>query len=411
VAERAAHQKTTLTAYFVYNAQNVDGRNVVYADFLASHVLKIRKKVWSVRQRREKVVGQMYFVHPAVGERFFLRLLLTIVPGATSFEHLQTVDDIEHPTFQVACKTLGLLQDDAEWDTCMREACIDQDAKRLRNLFMALLLFCSPLNPKVLWERYQDDMSHDMRHRRITNGGTADNAYNDNLLLLEAKLALTNKGLHDFPKMSLALPPVKMMRVNPQLDAEFDYDRDVFHGYINQNLPLLNICQEIAVTTMFNAIAQGEGAVFFLDSPSGSSKTFVYKVLLALVQRDGHVTIGVASSITALLLEGGRTAHSIFKIPIALGRDSMCSIPMQSDSTELFREAKLIVWDEAPTQHQHCAEVIDRTLRDIMRRPDSPFGGKVVVFGGDFRQCPPVVSRGFQVAIISAALSHSILWR
>jgi len=136
---------------------------------------------------------------------------------------------------------------------------------------------------------------------------------------------------------------------------------------------------------VFNAIAQGEGVVFFLDGPGGSSKTFVYKVLLALVRQEGHVAIGVASSgIAALLLEGRRTAHSVFKIPIALSRDSMCSIPVQNDSAELLREAKLIVWDEAPAQHRHYAEAVDRTLRDIMRRPDSPFGGKVVVFGGDF---------------------------
>jgi hypothetical protein len=235
------------------------------------------------------------------------------------------------------------------------------------------------------------------------NGGITDDAYNDTLLFLEAKLALTNKGLHDFPKMPLALSPVKMLRVNPQLAAELDYDRDVLHGYINQNLPRLNICQEIVVTTVFNAIAQGEGAVFFLDGPGGSGKTFVYKVLLALVRRDGHVAIAVASSgIAALLLEGGRTAHSVFKIPIDLGRDSMCSIPVQSDSAELLREAKLIVWDEAPAQHRHCAEAVDRTLRDIMRRPDSPFGGKVVVFGGDFRQCALVVSSGSRTAIVFA---------
>ncbi len=49
VAERAAHQKTTLIVYFAYNAQNADGRNVVYADFPADHVWKIRRKVWSAR--------------------------------------------------------------------------------------------------------------------------------------------------------------------------------------------------------------------------------------------------------------------------------------------------------------------------------------------------------------------------
>jgi hypothetical protein len=96
----------------------------------------------------------MYFVHLAVGERFFLRLLLIVIPGATSFKHLRTVDDREHSTLQATCRALGLLQDDAEWDTCMREACIDENAKRLRNLFATLLLFCSPLNPKMFWERY-----------------------------------------------------------------------------------------------------------------------------------------------------------------------------------------------------------------------------------------------------------------
>jgi len=158
----------------------------------------------------------------------------------------------------------------------------------------------------MLWETYGDDMSHDMWHQRITNGGTVDDAYNNTLLLLEAKLALTNKSLHDFLKLPLALSLVKMLHVNPQLAAKLDYDRDVLHGYINQNLPRLNICQETTVITMFNVVAQGEGAVFFLDGPGGSGKTFVYNVLYTLVQRHGHVAIGVASSnITALLLEGG----------------------------------------------------------------------------------------------------------
>ncbi len=125
---------------------------------------------------------------------------------------------------------------------------------------------------------------------------------------------------------------------------ELDYDKDVLHGYINQNLPQLNICQETVVTTMFNAIAQGKGVVFFLNDLGGSGKTFVYNVLLASVRRDGHIAIGVTSfNIATFLLEGGRTSHLVFKIPIAISRDSMCLIPMKSDSAKLLREAKLIV--------------------------------------------------------------------
>jgi hypothetical protein len=36
-----------------------------------------------------------------------------------------------------------------------------------------------------------------------------------------------------------------------------------------------------------------------------------------------------------LVLEGGWTSHSVFKILIAIGRDSMCSILVQSDCRKL----------------------------------------------------------------------------
>jgi len=104
-----------------------------------------------------------------------------------------------------------------------------------------------------------------------------------------------NKGLHDFSEMSFALPPAKMLHVNPQLATELDYDRDVLHGYVDQNLPWLNICQEIVVTVVFNAVVRGEGTIFFLDGPGGSGKIFVYSMLLASVRWDGHVAIGVVT--------------------------------------------------------------------------------------------------------------------
>jgi hypothetical protein len=98
---------------------------------------------------------------------------------------------------------------------------------------VTLLLFCFPLNPEVLWERYRNDMSHDTWHRSITNGGPLEDAYNDTLLLLKAKLALTNKCLHDFLEMPLALLPTEMLCVNPQLATKLDYNRDILHGYVD----------------------------------------------------------------------------------------------------------------------------------------------------------------------------------
>ncbi|XP_071718075.1 uncharacterized protein [Rutidosis leptorrhynchoides] len=60
-------------------------------------------------------------------------------------------------------------------------------------------------------------------------------------------------------------------------------------------------------------------------------------------------------------------------------------------------------------------EAIDRSLRDICRtvNPNSNetlFGGKVVVFGGDFRQVLPVITHGKREDIMDASLNSSYIW-
>ena len=77
--------------------------------------------------------------------------------------------------------------------------------------------------------------------------------------------------------------------------------------------------------------------------------------------------MAVASSgIASLLLPGGRTPHSRFKIPLEISQNSMCSIKKDTHLTELIQNTSLIVWDEAPVNHKYCFEALDRTLRDIV---------------------------------------------
>ncbi|KAH9576597.1 hypothetical protein CY35_01G170700 [Sphagnum magellanicum] len=208
------------------------------------------------------------------------------------------------------------------------------------------------------------------------------------------------------------MAPVGIERVNPLIESELDYDREALHAHVERSLPLLNKDQDRAVASILNAVRLDQGGVFSLDGPNGSGKTFVYNILLASIRNEGHVALVVASSsIAALLLQGGRTSHSAFKIPIDVHRDSLCNVNANSDTAELIQAAKLIVWDEAPAQHRHCAEVVDRTFRYVLQQAESPFGRKVIVFGGNFRQCPPVVARGSRPAIVGAALKRSVLWR
>ena len=116
-----------------------------------------------------------------------------------------------------------------------------------------------------------------------------------------------------------------------------------------------------------------------------------------------------SSGIAALLLTGGRTVHSRLKVPIPLNELSVCNIPKQSALAKLVHRAKLLVWDEAPMVHRHGAECIDRTLRDICSC-ELPFGGKVIVFGGDFRQILPVIRHCTRAQVVSACINRSPLW-
>lgn len=130
----------------------------------------------------------------------------------------------------------------------------------------------------------------------------------------------------------------------------------------------------------------------------------------------GDIVLTVASSgIAALLIPGGRTAHSRFSIPIHVDENSTCNITQGSPLAELIVKAKLVIWDEASMTHKHCFEAVDRTFRDILRFCNSrnlnlPFGGKVVVLGGDFRQILPVIPKGTRQEVVHATITSSYLW-
>jgi hypothetical protein len=66
-------------------------------------------------------IGRMYYAHLTLGERYYLRMLLNCVKGATSYEHLQTVDGTKHDTFKDACIVMCLFADNNEWHQALEE--------------------------------------------------------------------------------------------------------------------------------------------------------------------------------------------------------------------------------------------------------------------------------------------------
>jgi len=181
------------------------------------------------------------------------------------------------------------------------------------------------------------------------------------------------------------------------------------------DVPLLNQQQRSIYDNVIDAVHDPRplDKTFFVDGLGGAGKTFLYGCLLSRVHSTGDIALSVASfGIAALLLEGGCTVHSRFKIPVAgLCGSSACYVPLNSPQAALIRAARLIVWDEAPMAHKHVFKAVNRTLQHVMGAVDPTlkdmfFGGKVVLMGGDFRQILPVVPRGKKGQIVDASLKR-----
>ena len=80
---------------------------------------RMEEKAWW-----KKTIGRIYYAQPTSGEKYYLRMLLNTVKGCRSYEEIRTVDGVVHPTFKSACYSLGLLNDDKEWDDFIKEASI-----------------------------------------------------------------------------------------------------------------------------------------------------------------------------------------------------------------------------------------------------------------------------------------------
>ncbi|XP_016168630.1 ATP-dependent DNA helicase PIF4-like [Arachis ipaensis] len=178
---------------------------------------------------------------------------------------------------------------------------------------------------------------------------------------------------------------------------ELNFDVNALANELGGYLERLTDEQKFAYDQIISAVSSNMGGLFILYSQGGCGKIFLWLTISCSIRSKGGIILNVASSgIAALLLPNGRTAHSRFKISLTINEDSLCSIKQGSPLARLISKSKLIIWDEAPMISKYCYETLDKCLRDILRCSDSynahlPFGGKVVVLGGDFRQILPVI--------------------
>ncbi|KAL5647943.1 hypothetical protein ACJX0J_042298, partial [Zea mays] len=404
VVQRPGADRSMLTAYFEANRLHEEARGILYRDFPEWYTLQ-QGKVWQRRKRNTGgQVGRIVSAHPTEGERFYLRLFLNHVTGATSYEDLRTVDGDTLPSFCEAAQRSGLVEAHDTIDECLNEAAIYQMPSALRRLFATILVYCEPNDVAELWHRHLDSMSEDY-HR-----STQSKTHVQQMVLIDIRNILQSMGkdIKTFP-----LPAII-----DKYDESHGTDREIYEEESIEPTAedvamkeTLNEKQRSAYDKILYVVDTNNGGVFFVDGPGGTGKTYLYKALLAALHSQDKIAVATATSgVAASILPGGRTAHSRFKIPLTIDDGAVCSFTKQSRTTKLLQKALLIIWDEASMTKRQAIEALDNSMRDIMGRPGMPFGGRTVVFRGDFRQVLPIVRKGSRAQIVAASLRSSYLW-
>jgi hypothetical protein len=255
-----------------------------------------------------------------------------------------------------------------------------------------------------LWTTFKNDLCADfaMHHHepRATSLALQDIA----LYLSSQGSSLTQHGLPN---------PTSDTRVT-ELDQELN-------AFLSQRVTLLQRSEESYEMmnedqkTIYNRVLDGrtDGGCFFIDGQAGRGKTFLVRALSDRFRGEGQVAcITGTIALSVIHYERGRTAHSTFGVPVQVNDEGLTSkISITSSRADLLREASLLIWEELPMAKKPVVECVDQVLQDIMGS-DLPFGGKLFLSLGDFRQVAPVITGASGPTItLNSSIRSSYLWQ
>jgi len=157
-------RRTMLTEWFECNKNNPSARDLTYLEFPSKWCWIKDKRIWEPRHSGNKI-GRLYYVHPSVGERYYLRMLLMTVKGAQSYEDVRTYNGHTYRTFKEACNARGLLGNDQEWYEAFDEAAAWATSPQLRQLFVTMLRFCEVTDEYAFFEKVWRVLADDIQYR------------------------------------------------------------------------------------------------------------------------------------------------------------------------------------------------------------------------------------------------------
>jgi hypothetical protein len=409
--QAAGTKHTKLTAWFELNKVDADAKEYYYYQIPEFYTFKEQKggnnMIWGIKggEKRKKTakpcIGRMYSAHPKQGELFYLRMLLLHVKGAESWKDLLTVDGVEYDNFKEAAKALGLFETDDEIKKYFEEAIDFASAKQLRELFVSLINHGEEFDVKEFWESYKESMAEDFMHE------FNDVEKAENLAKADIERLMQING------MTLATYGIELPTIDLNDVVTWNKEEELAKGM--EMSKMMNDRQKKTVDYVGKKILEmrfgklTNGCVF-MDGPGGSGKTFVIETLCYLF-RGNEIEYKTSSwmGIAANLLPDGRTMHKNFGLPFQCKKDGSSNAkPNNKIGRELIKTDVIII-DEISMVPKHALDIIDRKLRELMNI-DLPFGGKIMIVAGDFRQVLPIERRAGRGDLINLSVTKSSLW-
>lgn len=383
-------------------------KDLLYSEVVKHFLYNKPARKWQARVKGgDKVCSRIRDVGPYNRELFAMRMLLLHVKGPTCFADLRTFNREVYENFTACAIARNLIRDDDCYYKLFDDYIAFKSPKQLRDLFAILLMRDIIVGAEKWWQKYRDVMSEDFMMMDAYKNGTSSDWHNLALHELE-RVFLQNRVR--CVKFGLPAPDCKKgsAHVWPKKTA-------IPRVFLNAQDPtkiVLNRDQEL-VRELINKAVDGtsDTKLIAVIGPGGSGKTTCYRRAIADCKSRGKTALCFATTgIAATMLEGGMTAHRGFGLPIKLDRASKSMLETDSAQANSLREAAVLMIDEISMLSTHALTVIDRLLREIMRKPFDPFGGKVMVLGGDFRQLLPVVRAGNRTTIMEVCVVSNPLW-
>ena len=363
---------TTLTAWFLLNQSDRNARQYLYTEISEHYVWNGTLKRWSKRARSGTMaVARVYAVSPRNTELYALRLLLNGVRGAVSWRCLLHVDEWIHSTFHEACLARGLLTSDTQHYNAFHEMVQNTVSARInRQHFVDFLLNVQVSAPVSLFQSFVEHMI-DGEYSQV----------NVNLALSEIDRELRSRH------SSMAAFGFEQIEHDPLIN-QLDIDSDDSSASFAESYQQCTQEQRDAV----DAVLEATSGVFIIQGGAGTGKTVFVNCLSSGLKSSRRNVLCVASSaLAASLIKGGKTAHAALSIPVPVTENSCCR--WEPSARRHMRQHEVVIWDEMSMIHHEVADCVDFSFQDLHSNC-APFGGKVVVFVGDFKQLPPVIKNG-----------------